>query len=145
MKAVIQRVTRASVTVNDQIIGQISHGLLVLFAIHTNDTPDKIKKMANKIVNLRIFADSEDKMNLSANDIRAELLVVSQFTLYGDTRKGNRPSFIESAQPVKAKHYYEALISELKKSDLKIEQGQFQAQMQVELVNDGPVTITIEV
>jgi len=145
MRSILQRVSRAQVTVDNQIIGQINQGLLVLLAVHKDDQESAITKMADKILNLRIFSDSDDKMNLSVKDIGGQILVVSQFTLYGDAKKGNRPSFIDSARPDKAKDFYDQLITKLKKSGLKVESGQFQAQMQVELINDGPVTITVDI
>jgi len=145
MRSIIQRVSSASVTVDQQVISQISEGLLVLLAVHQDDQESAIKKMADKILNLRIFSDSDNKMNDSVKDVGGQILVVSQFTLYGDANKGNRPSFIESARPEKARDYYEQLITELKKSPLKIESGQFQAHMVVESSNDGPVTIILDI
>ncbi len=145
MKAIIQRVSSASVTVDKQIIGQINRGLLVYIAIHINDQESDIKKMADKILKLRIFADSNDKMNLSVADINLEILIVSQFTLYGDTSRGTRPSFTESAPADIAQNYYNKLITELKKSNLKIATGQFQAHMKVTSINDGPVTIILDI
>ena len=143
MRAVIQRVKNAEVKINDKIVGKIGRGLLVLLAIHRDDTEDKIEKLAVKIINLRIFADKEDKMNLSVKDVEGEILVVSQFTLYGDTSKGNRPSFIESARPDKAIPYYKKFIEKIKGSGLKTATGEFGAMMEVELINDGPVTVII--
>ncbi len=144
MRAVIQVVSEANVKVDDKIVGIINKGFLVLLAIHENDTEDKILKMADKISDLRIFTDDNDKMNLSLKDVGGEILLVSQFTLYGDTKKGNRPSFIESAKPVKAVPYYEKVVTLLKNKGFKVETGQFGAMMQVSLVNEGPATIIID-
>ncbi|MDA3839769.1 MAG: D-aminoacyl-tRNA deacylase [Patescibacteria group bacterium] len=145
MRAVIQRVSSAQVSVDDSIIGKIDKGLLVFFAVHVDDTEKMIEKMADKILKLRIFEDSEEKMNLSLEDTEGEILVVSQFTLYGDTKKGNRPSFIESARPEKAIPFYEKFVTILKEKNIKVEAGKFGADMQVELINDGPVTIIIDI
>jgi D-tyrosyl-tRNA(Tyr) deacylase len=144
MRAVIQIVSSANVRVDNKIVGEIGHGYLVLLAIHTNDTEDKIIKMVDKIVNLRIFPDREDKMNLNLDDTGGEMLLVSQFTLYGDVRKGNRPSFTDSAKPIKAVPYYEKVVSLLKQKGIKVATGQFGAMMQVSLINEGPTTIVID-
>jgi D-aminoacyl-tRNA deacylase len=144
MRVVIQRVKEAEVKVGDKIIGQIGRGLLVLLAIHRDDTEDKIENLAAKVLNLRIFSDKDQKMNLSVKNVGGEILVVSQFTLYGDTAKGNRPSFIESAKPDKAIPYYEKFVAKIEASGLKTATGKFGAMMDVELVNDGPVTIIID-
>ena len=144
MRAVIQRVTNAEVKIDGKIVGKIGKGLLVLLAVHQDDTEDKIERLATKIINLRIFADEEDKMNLSVKDVGGEILVVSQFTLYGDISKGNRPSFIESAKPDKAVPYYEKFVEKIKVSGLKTATGEFGAMMEVSLINDGPVTIIID-
>jgi len=144
MRAVIQRVKNAEVKIDGKIVGKIGKGLLVLLAVHQDDTEDKIERLATKIINLRIFADKDDKMNLSIKDVGGEILVVSQFTLYGDTSKGNRPSFIESAKPDKAVPYYEKFVEKIKVSGLKTATGEFGAMMEVSLINDGPVTIIID-
>jgi len=144
MRAVIQRVKEAEVKVDGKTIGKISKGLLVLLAIHQDDTEDKIEKMATKIINLRIFGDKDEKMNLSVKDVGGEISVVSQFTLYGDTSRGNRPSFIESARPEKAIPYYKKFVEKIKDSGPKTATGEFGAMMDVNLVNDGPVTIIID-
>jgi len=144
MRAVIQRVKKAGVSVNGEIIGQISKGLLVLLAVHQDDEELVIKKMADKILNLRIFNDDQGKMNLSVKDVGGEIMVVSQFTLYGDCRKGNRPSFIKSAKPKKAIPFYEKFVEYTKEQGIRCETGKFGAMMEVELVNDGPVTIIID-
>ena len=145
MRVVIQRVSGAQVSASDRVVGKINKGLVVLFAVHVDDTEEMLAKMADKILKLRIFEDSEAKMNLSLGDVKGEMLVVSQFTLYGDTKKGNRPSFIESARPEKAILFYEKFVAILRKKSLKIEIGEFGAKMELELVNDGPVTIIIDV
>lgn len=145
MKVVVQRVSRAKVTVNDEITGSIRNGLLLLVGIHENDDGSIMKWVANKLLKLRIFEDEQGKMNRSVTDIRGEVLVVSQFTLYGNVKKGTRPSFIEAAKPEAAEPLYDQMISYLeKKSGLNIESGEFGAMMKVELVNDGPVTIVVE-
>ena len=144
MRAVIQRVKNAEVKIDGKIVGKIGKGLLVLLAVHQDDTEDKIERLATKIINLRIFADKDDKMNLSIKDVGGEILVVSQFTLYGDISKGNRPSFIESAKPDKAVPYYEKFVEKIKTSGLKTATGKFGAMMEVSLTNDGPVTIVVE-
>jgi len=145
MKAVIQRVKKASVTVDNKLTGSIEKGLLVLLGIHQHDTQKQLEWMADKILRLRIFNDGEDKMNRSVQDIKGAILVVSQFTLYGDAKKGTRPSYIEAARPDKAKPLYEEFIDYLENSSsLEIQTGVFAAYMDVELINDGPVTIILE-
>lgn len=144
MRAVIQVVSSANVKVDNKIVGEINRGYLVLLAINNDDTEDKIVKMADKIADLRILVDENEKMNLSLKDIGGEILLVSQFTLYGETKKGNRPSFLDSAKPVKAVPYYEKVVSLLKNKNLKVETGQFGAMMYVSLVNEGPTTIIID-
>ena len=145
MRIVIQRVSRASVTIDREISGEIDRGLLLLVGIHETDTKAEADWCCSKIPRLRIFEDDEGKMNLSAQDINGGILVVSQFTLYGNTKKGTRPSFIEAARPEVAEPLYEHMIDKLKKeSGLKIESGEFGAMMDVELINYGPVTIILE-
>ena len=144
MRAVIQRVKSANVKVDSKIVGKISKGLLILLAVHEDDKEEVIQKMADKIINLRIFSDSQDKMNLSIKDVEGEILVVSQFTLYGNCNKGKRPSFIESARPEKAIPFYEKFVKYIREQGIKIETGEFGADMKVELINDGPVTIIID-
>jgi D-tyrosyl-tRNA(Tyr) deacylase len=143
MRAVVQRVTRAKVTVQDEITGQIGNGLLILLGVSQNDSEKDVFYLVEKSLGLRIFDDSEGKMNLSIVDTGGEILAVSQFTLYGDTRRGRRPSFIEAAPPERANELYELFVSEARKT-VKVETGRFQAMMQVELVNDGPVTILLD-
>ena len=144
MRAVIQRVKSASVTVEGDVIGKIGKGILVLLGVAVDDTEKDAVYLVEKTLNLRIFEDAAEKMNLSLLDISGELLVVSQFTLYGDTRKGRRPSFINAAQPEKANALYEYFVSEAGKQLSRVETGKFQAMMEVELINDGPVTILLE-
>ena len=144
MRVVVQRVTNAQVGIEGSVVGKIDKGLLVLFAVHVDDREEMIGKMTDKILKLRIFEDRDEKMNLSLEDVKGEVLVVSQFTLYGDTKKGNRPSFIESARPEKAIPFYEGFIEKLKEKNIKVQSGKFGADMQVELINDGPVTIVID-
>ena len=144
MKIVLQRVSRASVKVDDLIVGSIDHGLLLLLGFSSNDTEESILPTLEKIVKLRIFSDEEGKMNKSVLDVEGSLLLISQFTLYADTKKGNRPSFIEAARPEQAIPLYEFFIAEMRKRITKVETGIFGADMKVELVNDGPVTIVLE-
>lgn len=144
MKAVVQRVKQSHVSVNGEIVGSIGQGLLVLLGVKESDGPKDVEYMARKIPDLRIFEDEHGKMNLSARDIQSEILVVSQFTLYGDCRKGRRPSYIEAARPDKANTLYLALIDRLNQDGVKTRSGQFQAHMEVHLVNDGPVTLIID-
>lgn len=145
MKAVIQRVKQASVTVGGEVIGSIEQGLLVLLAIHQDDTEDMIERMAGKIARLRIFEDEQGKMSKSVQDIDGSVLVVSQFTLYGDCTKGNRPSFVASARPEKAEPMYNSVVEAIRNQGLPVATGKFAADMQVSLINDGPVTILIDV
>jgi D-tyrosyl-tRNA(Tyr) deacylase len=144
MRAVVQRVKRASVKVDNEVVGQIAFGLLVLLGVSTSDTEEDAVYSAGKIASLRIFEDAEGKMNLSAPDVDGELLVVSQFTLYGDVRRGRRPSWSEAAPPEKAEALYGSFVEESRRHFGKVETGTFRAMMQVELVNDGPVTILVD-
>lgn len=144
MKAVVQRVSKASVTVDNMVTGSIDQGLLVLLGVHQDDTSDKIAWMSDKIAKLRIFEDEEGKMNRSIQEVGGSVLVVSQFTLYGDLKKGTRPSFVEAARPELAIPLYEAMISALRDLGLRVETGIFGAMMDVSLVNSGPVTIILE-
>jgi D-tyrosyl-tRNA(Tyr) deacylase len=144
MKIVLQRVSSASVKVDSKIVGSIEHGMLLLIGFSSNDTEESILPTIEKIVKLRIFSDEEGKMNKSVLDVNGSALLVSQFTLYADTKKGNRPSFIEAARPEQAIPLYEFFIAEMKKRISKVETGIFGADMKVELVNDGPVTIVFD-
>lgn len=144
MRVVVQRVSRASVTIAGEVAGKIGRGLLVLLGVREGDGEKQINFLAEKLVNLRIFPDDEGKMNRSLLDIGGELLVVSQFTLYGDCRKGRRPSFIGAAGPEIAVPMYEQFVARLKQSGLNVQTGQFGAMMDVELVNEGPVTLMID-
>ena len=144
MRAVVQRVTSARVTVDERIIGEIDRGLLVLLGVDQNDGPSDVQYIATKIRDLRIFSDDAGKMNLSVLDRQGAVLVVSQFTLSGDARNGRRPSFASAAPPQIARALYEDVVRELKASGLRVDTGEFQAMMQVALVNDGPVTILLD-
>ena len=144
MRAVVQRVSRAKVTVGDEVTGQVGKGLLILLGVSVRDTEKDAVYLVDKVLNLRIFEDAEEKMNLSLLDIKGELLVVSQFTLYGDVTRGRRPSFIDAAPPERANHLYEIFVSEAGKHIKNVQTGRFQAMMDVELVNDGPVTILLD-
>jgi len=144
VRAVIQRVTRASVSVDARVAGKIGAGLLVLLGVGRSDNPESAAYLAEKIANLRIFSDEEGKMNLSLLDNGGSVLVVSQFTLYGDTRAGRRPSYIQAAPPEEASRLYEEFVRSMRSLGVPVETGVFQAHMQVELVNDGPVTILLD-
>jgi D-tyrosyl-tRNA(Tyr) deacylase len=144
VRAVIQRVTRASVIVGARVAGEIGAGLLVLLGVSRTDNPESAAYLAEKIANLRIFSDPAGKMNLSLLDVGGSALVVSQFTLYGDTRGGRRPSYIQAAPPEEANRLYEEFVRSMRALDIKVETGVFQSDMQVELVNDGPVTILLD-
>ena len=144
MRAVIQRVSAASVTVDSEIVGQIETGLLVLLGITGSDNEQDVNYLANKVIGLRVFEDEQGKMNCSIQDVGGSLLVVSQFTLYGDCRKGRRPSFIEAARPEIAKPLYKSFVAETRAQGVPTETGIFQAEMEVELVNDGPVTLLLD-
>jgi len=144
MRAVVQRVSRAQVTVNGEITGQIERGLLVLLGVGQADTEADADYLAEKIAGLRIFEDEGERMNLSVADVRGAVLAVSQFTLYGDARRGKRPSFDAAARPERARELYEYFVGRIRAAALPCETGRFQEMMQVELVNDGPVTIVLD-
>ena len=144
MRAVIQRVKSASVTVEGTVVSEIRVGLLIFLGVAEEDTPADVEYMASKIANLRIFEDDEGRMNLSILDIGGEALIVSQFTLYGDCRKGRRPSFIHAARPEKADPLYQAFMDEISRLGVPVKAGIFQAMMDVELINDGPVTMMLD-
>ncbi len=144
MKVVLQRVQKAKVTAHGKVSGEIGNGLLVLVGIHQEDQRSQIRPLIEKLIHLRIFYDEEDKMNLSLLDIRGELLIVSQFTLYANCKSGRRPSFLDSAPPKKAQPLYDAFVEEAKKLVGRVETGVFGAYMNIELINDGPVTMILE-
>lgn len=144
MKAILQRVTHAKVTIDGQESGEIGTGFLVLLGVAPEDTQEEALYLARKIAGLRVFTDENDKMNLSLKDVAGEVLVVSQFTLYGDCRKGKRPSFIAAARPETAIPLYERFVAELMDHDLHVETGWFGADMEVSLINDGPVTLILD-
>jgi len=141
---VVQRVRRCRVVVESKTVGEIGAGLLVLLGVGKNDTETAVEYMVEKILGLRIFEDADEKMNLSVQDIGGEVLVVSQFTLYGDVRRGKRPSFDAAARPEEARRLYECFVEKVRSAGLRCETGQFQAMMEVELTNSGPVTILVD-
>ncbi len=144
MKAVIQRVRKAKVTVEGEVIGQIGQGIVILLGVKEGDTEEEVSWLARKCVNLRIFEDQKGNFNFSALETEAEILVISQFTLYGDCRKGRRPSFTEAAKPSEAEELYERFVEECRQTGLKVETGIFGAMMEVEIHNYGPVTLIPE-
>ena len=144
MRFVIQRVTNSKVTINDEIRGQIGKGFMVLIGVGDEDTVETADKMIRKMINLRIFEDENGKTNLGLKDVGGSLLLISQFTLYADCKKGNRPSFVKAGAPDKAKALYEYIISKCKEEIDIVEQGEFGADMKVELVNDGPFTVILD-
>lgn len=144
MRAIVQRVKSASVRVDDNIVGAIDKGYLILLGVSETDEMSDLAYIHKKIVGLRIFTDYQDKMNLSIKDVDGSILLVSQFTLYGDVRRGNRPSFTSAAKPQKAMDYYEKMITMLKESGIGVKTGIFGEHMEVGLVNDGPVTIILD-
>ncbi|BAO08157.1 D-aminoacyl-tRNA deacylase [Enterococcus mundtii] len=144
MRAVIQRVSQAAVSINEREVGRIDHGLLILLGVHDTDTQKDVDYLIKKIAQMRIFEDEQGKMNLSIEDVKGALLSISQFTLFADTKKGNRPSFIAAARPEKAIPLYEAFNEGLRQRGITVETGEFGADMAVSLVNDGPVTIIID-
>ena len=144
MRGLVQRVKRGKVTVNDSQVGSINKGAVVFLGVGKEDDIDDAQYLADKITNLRIFQDEEGKMNLSLKDIEGEVLVVSQFTLYGDCRKGRRPSFYDAAPPEKAEELYQKFCKLMEEKGIKVEKGEFQAMMVVEIINDGPVTFILD-
>ena len=144
MRAVVQRVTRASVTVGGEVVGRIGRGFLVLLGVEEGDGQDQVIYMAQKIAGLRVFEDSDGKMNLGLAEVGGAMLVVSQFTLLGDCRKGRRPSFVAAARPEVADELYRAFVAEVRGQGIEVQTGRFQQHMDVELVNDGPVTLLID-
>ena len=144
MRLIIQRVTQASVTVSGSVVGAINKGYLVLVGIGQNDTEAIVEKMADKMMRLRIFSDENDKINLSLQDVGGQLLLVSQFTLYANCKKGNRPSFTEAGEPHRAEELYEYMVAKAREQVPVVETGVFGAEMEVSLVNDGPFTVILE-
>jgi len=144
MRVIIQRVSEARVSVNESVVGEIKHGYMILLGIATNDTEEDLMWTIKKITALRVFNDNEGKMNLNIQQVQGEILVISQFTLYASTKKGNRPSFIRAASPDKAREMYDQFCLELSNNKMKVEKGVFGADMKVKLINDGPVTIYID-
>ncbi|WP_042146115.1 D-aminoacyl-tRNA deacylase [Paucisalibacillus sp. EB02] len=144
MRTVAQRAKDASVTVDNKVVGEISNGLVVLLGVTHEDTMDDAKYLVNKIVNLRIFEDEDNKMNLSLKDVEGDILSISQFTLYGDTRKGRRPNFMQAAKPELANQLYEQFNDLIRAEGIKVETGQFGAMMDVKLTNIGPVTLILD-
>jgi D-tyrosyl-tRNA(Tyr) deacylase len=144
MRAILQRVSEARVKIEGETVGEISRGLLVLLGVAKSDTPDQARWLADKIISLRIFNDADGKMNLDLAEVNGAVLIVSQFTLYGDCSKGRRPSFIDAAPPEVAIPLYEAFINAIKAQGIPTATGRFGAMMQVELINDGPVTLILD-
>jgi D-aminoacyl-tRNA deacylase len=144
MRAVVQRVKESSVSVADEIVGKIGKGLMVLLGVAREDTPEDADYLADKIVNLRIFEDENGKLNRSLLETRGEMLIVSQFTLLGDCRKGRRPSFINAANPQKGEELYEYFVNAVVQKGIRVQTGRFRAMMDVALINDGPVTLIVE-
>ena len=144
MKFVVQRVKNAQVDIEGKTVGKIDKGFLVLIGIKVGDTKEQADYLVKKLCNLRVFSDENDKMNLSIKDVKGKLLIVSQFTLYGDCSQGNRPSFIEAARPEEANPLYEYFCNQCELNNIEVQKGIFGADMKVELINDGPVTIIIE-
>ena len=144
MRAVVQRVSSSKVTVDEEVVGNINNGLLVLLGVTHDDTSKDVDYMVDKVTNLRIFEDENDKMNLSLTDINGEVLAVSQFTLYGDCRRGRRPSFSDAARPEVANPLYEEFVKKIRDLGINVSTGKFGAHMMVDLINDGPVTILLE-
>lgn len=144
MRAIVQKVKNANVVVEGEEVSNIDHGLLVFLGVKETDTEKDLDYIKRKIEKLRIFEDENEKMNLSVEDVGGSILLVSQFTLFGDVRKGNRPSFVEAAKPEKAEAYYDILVRELQKDGFDVKTGRFQTHMEVSLLNDGPVTIQLD-
>ncbi len=144
MKSLLQRVSSASVKVQEEVVGKIDSGLLVLLGVGHHDGEAQVRWMADKLVGLRVFEDDQGKMNLSLQDVGGQMLVVSQFTLWGDCRKGRRPSFVDAAPPERAEQLYEAFVKAVQERGISVETGQFRQHMEVSLVNQGPVTLMVE-
>ncbi|MCR4783828.1 MAG: D-tyrosyl-tRNA(Tyr) deacylase [bacterium] len=144
MRAVVQRVGWAKVEIGGEVVGRIDRGMLVLVAVHRLDSREQADWLANKLVHLRVFDDGTGKMNLSIADVGGEMLIVSQFTLYGNCRKGNRPSYVDSASPEIARSLYEYFVEKVRSMGISVQEGEFQAHMHVSLLNDGPVTVIVD-
>ena len=144
MRAVVQRVCSASVTVDGRAVGSIERGLLVYVGVGRGDTDADVGYIVDKILHLRLFADGDGKMNLSLNDLSGSVLVVSQFTLFGDCRRGRRPSYVNASDPETARQQYEAVVARLRRDGLHVEAGEFRTMMQVDSINDGPVTVLLD-
>ncbi len=144
MRAVVQRVCSASVTVDGRTVGSIERGLLVYVGVGRGDTDADVGYIVDKILHLRLFADGDGKMNLSLNDLSGSVLVVSQFTLFGDCRRGRRPSYVNASDPETARQWYEAVVARLRRDGLHVETGEFRTMMQVDSINDGPVTVLLD-
>jgi len=144
VRAVVQRVASASVKVESEVVGQIERGFLVLLGVGADDSDADAVTLAEKIAGLRVFEDDDGKMNLALNDVDGRMLVVSQFTLFGDCRKGRRPSFVDAARPEQAERFYESFVAEVQGQGIQVETGRFQTHMDVSLVNDGPVTLLLD-
>ncbi len=145
MRIIVQRVSQANVAIDERVVGEINKGFVLLVGVHEEDTPETVAYMARKIANMRIFADEDDKLNLNIDQVSGEILSISQFTLYARTKKGNRPSFIDAAKPDHGDKMYQLLNETLRNEyGLKVSEGEFGADMQVSLVNDGPVTIILD-
>jgi len=144
LRAVVQRVKKASVTVDQREVGSIARGLLVYLGVGRNDTEKDAKTLSDKVATLRIFPDDQDKMNLSVKDVGGEILVVSQFTLFGDAREGRRPSYTDAAPPERARELYELVVRQLSQAGFRVATGEFQAMMEVSYINEGPVTILLD-
>ncbi|MGH2106966.1 D-aminoacyl-tRNA deacylase [Aerococcus urinaeequi] len=145
MRIIVQRVSQANVAIDEKVVGEINKGFVLLVGVHDEDTPETVAYMARKIANMRIFADEDDKLNLNIDQVSGEILSISQFTLYAKTKKGNRPSFIDAAKPDHGDKMYQLLNETLRNEyGLKVAEGEFGADMQVSLVNDGPVTIILD-
>ena len=144
MRAVVQRVSSAKVSVDQEVVGEIAAGFLVLLGVSATDTDEDLKYLTGKLIGLRVFEDDDGKMNRSIQDAGGAMLIISQFTLYGDCRKGRRPSFVEAARPELAEPLYNEVVATIRNAGIPVETGRFQAHMDVELVNDGPVTLLLD-
>lgn len=145
MRIIVQRVSSANVSIDQEIVGEIGQGFMLLVGVHDNDTEETVNYMARKIANMRIFSDEDDKLNLNIDQVNGSILSISQFTLYARTKKGNRPSFVDAAKPDHGDKMYQLLNESLRKDyNLTVEEGQFGADMQISLVNDGPVTVILD-